>query len=120
MEPMNPDIEFLWDMHEAAHLIIDFLQGMTYGQYAENRMVQAAVERQLEIMSAAARRITPDFHSTHPDIPWHSIIGLSSILFSGSGEVRPERIWLATRNSIPPLVTLLDTLIPSLKDDITR
>jgi len=117
MDPQERNAANLWDMREAARSIIDFLQIMTYGQFSENRMVQAAVERQLEIIGEAARRISSDFHADHPEIPWRSIIGLRNILIHEYGEVRSDRIWLITRTGIPQLIVMLDPLIPPIDDE---
>ncbi len=79
-------------------------------------MIQSAVERQLEIIGEAARRITPEFQHSHPEIPWRGIIGLRNILAHEYGEVRLDRVWQIASTRIPELVELLDRLIPPLDE----
>jgi uncharacterized protein with HEPN domain len=66
----------------------------------------------LEIIGEAARRVTPQFQQDHPEIPWHSIIGLRNILAHEYGDVQVDRVWLIATTSIPQLVELLQPLIP--------
>ena len=44
------DPAYLWDMLDAAHLIQEFVRGITFSNYISNKMIQSAVERQLEIL----------------------------------------------------------------------
>jgi uncharacterized protein with HEPN domain len=114
MDPQERNIAYLWDMREAAQLISDFLKGATYSHFITDKMMQSAIERQLEIIGEAARRITPEYQQAHPEIPWHGIIGLRNILTHEYGEVKLDRVWLVASTSIPELLTILDALIPPI------
>ena len=68
--------------------------------YARNRQLQYAVERALEIIGEAARRVSDSIAGAHPEIPWPQIIGQRNVLAHEYGEIKHERIWLvATRTS---------------------
>ena len=69
------DVSLLWDMHEAACRIRQFVAGKTFSEYSQDEILQAAVERKLEIIGEAARGISKDFQQDHPDIPWRGIVG---------------------------------------------
>jgi len=104
----------MWDMREAARLATQFLQGATYSRFESDRMMQSAVERQLEIIGEAARRVSVEFQQVHPEIPWRSMIGMRNILIHDYGEVKLDRLWLIASQSIPELVILLGPLIPPI------
>ena len=104
MDPQARNFAYLWDMREAARLIANFLQGATYTHFMSDKMMQSAVERQLEIIGEAARRITPEYQQAHPDIPWRGMIGLRNILTHDYGEVKHDRVWLIASTSITELV----------------
>jgi len=55
------DESSLWDMLDAALAIRDFVQGETPHDYLADRMLRGAVERHLEIIGEAARRVSDDF-----------------------------------------------------------
>lgn len=69
MDPQERNLIYLWDMLAAARLVAKFLLGATYSQFASDEIMQSAVERQLEIIGEAARRITLEFQQAHPEIP---------------------------------------------------
>ena len=116
MDPEERNFAYLWDMRKAAQLIANFLQGITYATFSSDEMRQSAIERQLEIIGEAARRITPKFQQAHPEIPWRGIIGLRNILIHEYGEVKLDRVWLIASQRIPDLVGILDSLIPPIDD----
>jgi uncharacterized protein with HEPN domain len=60
--------------------IRDFTSGVRYDQYLKDRKLQLAVERSMEIIGEAARRVSQPFRETHPEIPWQSIIPLRNVL----------------------------------------
>ncbi len=116
MRPDDRDVAYLWDMHKAAKVILEFTEGLHYNQYEANYMLQSAVERQLEIIGEAARRVSEGFFQQHPEIPWRQIIGMRNILIHEYGEVRADRVWLVVQNDIGKLIDQLDELIPPLDD----
>ncbi|MGB9004571.1 MAG: HepT-like ribonuclease domain-containing protein [Candidatus Aminicenantales bacterium] len=103
----------LWDMLDAARAILDFIQEKNAEDYFRDRMLRGAVERHLEIIGEAARRVSEPFQARHPEISWRRIIGLRNILAHEYGEIKHERIWDLVVQEIPELVRLLKVLVPS-------
>jgi predicted nucleotidyltransferase len=62
------DASFLWDMLTAARAVASFVAGRTFEQYERDLLLRSAVERQIEIIGEAARRITRAFRDQHPEI----------------------------------------------------
>ena len=46
----DKDAGYLWDMLDSARTIRNFLSGVSITQYMQNRQLQLAVERALEII----------------------------------------------------------------------
>jgi uncharacterized protein with HEPN domain len=107
------DPAYLWDMLSAARQIASFVQGISFTKYSRNKLIQSAVERQLEIIGEAARRVSPEYQEDHPEIPWRPIIGLRNILAHEYGEIKADRIWLIAKNDVPGMAKVLETLVPS-------
>ncbi len=116
MRPENRDAAYIWDMLEAAVSVTEFVKDLTSEQFLQNRMVQAAVERQVEILGEAARRVSDPFKTAHPEIPWRRIVGMRNVLAHEYGEIIQSRMWALTVDQIPELIVQLEPLItPSPK-----
>ena len=48
---------FLWDAHAAAEAILEFVDGKSYSDYAGDRLLRSAVERQFEIIGEALNQL---------------------------------------------------------------
>ncbi len=60
---------YLWDMLDSARTISNFVSGVSFCQYMQDRQLQLAVERAIEIIGEAARRVSKVFQDAHSDIP---------------------------------------------------
>jgi uncharacterized protein with HEPN domain len=115
MPPSERELAYLWDMLEAARQIQSFIHGITFSRYESNQLVQSAVERQLEILGEAARRISPGFQEEHPEIPWRQVIGLRNVLAHEYGEIKAERLWRIASVDVVDLIGKLEPLIPPME-----
>ena len=94
-------------MLDAARSVREFTSGVT-----QDRKLQLAVERALEIIGEAARLVSPTFKTNHVEIPWKEIIGQRNVLAHEYGAINQERIWLVASRRIPELIRLLEPLLP--------
>ena len=106
------DAALIWDMLDAARAVDQFAKEKTFDDYLSDRMLRSAVERQIEILGEAARRVSDTFQSAHPEIPWRIIIAQRHVLAHEYGEIKHERIWRVVIQHLPRLATQLSPLIP--------
>jgi len=118
MPPKKEDFAYLWDMLDYSKSIIQFISGKSFEEYSNNRMLRAAVERNLEIIGESARNISEHFKSSHPEIPWRQIIAQRNVLIHEYGEIKNERIWKVATLNIPELVARIEPLIPPNPDNM--
>lgn len=116
MPATNRDAASIWDMVQAIHLVQEFTSNLTYDTYLDSVLTQSAVERQLEILGEAARRLSDEFRQAHPEIEWHRIIGLRNILIHRYDEIRQQTIWAVVDSQLEPLLTQLKSLLPTPPD----
>lgn len=110
MRPEPADLARLWDMLDAARVIMQFTQGRGFAEFLEDRMLRSAVERNLEIIGEAARSVAVEFRDRHPEIPWRAIIALRNVLAHEYGELRYERIWTICAEQIAVLIRQLEDI----------
>ena len=113
MSAPKDDRGYLWDMLTAAKAVIDFTQGRTLEQYESDLLLRSAVERQIEIVGEAARKVSKDFQAAHPEIPWRPIQAQRHVLAHDYGEIKHDRIWRVAETHLPELIALLEPLVPS-------
>ena len=80
MKPEVRDLAYLWDMREAAHDVMEFIDGVKYARFCTNKMLRYAAERRTEVIGEAAWHVSKTFKEKHPEIPWRQIIGQRNIL----------------------------------------
>jgi uncharacterized protein with HEPN domain len=88
------------------------IKGRTPQQYAEDEDLRLLVERRLEIIGEAARRVSEAFRSAHPEIPWRKIIAQRNVLAHEYGEIQDDVVWQVITVSIPELIKTLEPLVP--------
>jgi uncharacterized protein with HEPN domain len=76
------------------------------------------VERQLEILGEAARRMSEAFRREHPEIPWSSIIGQRNVIAHQYDDIDLEQLWSVVTSGIFILISQLEPLIPPLPPEI--
>jgi len=116
MRPEQRDPACLWDMLEAGKDVVRYLGDLSLAQFLadEKDMTRLAIERKLEILGEAARRISESFQQAHPEIPWTDIIGLRNVISHQYDKVDYEEIFRIVRQRVPDLIALLEPLVPSL------
>ncbi len=112
MRPDERDAGYIWDMLDSARTLRGFISGVTFYNYTQDKKLQLAVERALEIIGEAARRVSETYRQAYPEIPWQSIIAQRNVLAHEYGEIKQELIWKVATNRIPELSALLEQLIP--------
>jgi len=112
MPPETRDPAHLWDMLDAARSIQEFTHDAAFEDYARSKMMRSAVERQLEILGEAARRVSQAFKDEHPEVPWRQVVGLRNVLAHEYGDIRDERVWQIVSGDLPTLINHLKPLVP--------
>jgi uncharacterized protein with HEPN domain len=67
--------------------------GLGFERFVADRRVRQLVERNLEIISEASRRIPDRLKATEPEVPWQEIAGIGNVLRHDYGAVRPDILW---------------------------
>jgi uncharacterized protein with HEPN domain len=106
------DPAYLWDMLEAAQTLRELVAGLTVATYLADRKTQLAVERAIEILGEAARRVSPAVQQAHPEIPWTGIIAQRNVIAHEYGEIKQERLWVVATVHVADLIPKLRLLVP--------
>ncbi len=89
---------------------------MTYEEFEKNLVVNHAVQRALEIISEASRRIPPEIKLTQPSIRWASIAGIGNVLRHDCNEISNEIIWKVVQQELPLLKRAIEAMATALSE----
>ncbi len=106
------DAAALFDMLEAAEAARRHVAGKSREDYEREEMLRDAVERKIEIIGEAARRISKEFREHHPEIPWRLIMATRHILAHDYDEVDNDIVWRILTDHLVALMEQLRPLLP--------
>ena len=110
---MSRDLDDATDILTAARLAHSYIEGISYAEFMANTMRQDAIIRELLIMGEAAKRLSPDFKTQHPSIPWRQMAGMRDILVHAYHHVDVDEVWRVVTAELEPLIALIEPLIPA-------
>ncbi len=97
------DTVFLRHILDAINLIGGYLKGKSYEEFKNNRMLQDAVIREIEIIGEATNNLSAEFRNRYPGIPWRQIAGMRDKLIHGYFGVDLDAVWDTATKDIPAL-----------------
>jgi uncharacterized protein with HEPN domain len=114
MQREERDAAHLWDMLQAARSVLRFTKVLSLQEFMADgaETTRLAVERKLEILGEAARRISPAFREQHPEIPWKETVGLRNVISHEYDKVNYKEIYRIVRERVPELVDRIVPLVP--------
>lgn len=110
MRPEARDAAHLWDMREFARQAHALVRRISYARLQKDAMRKLALERALELLGEAARRVSPAFQAAHPEIDWRAIVGQRNVIAHAYGEINHRRLFDAARGRVPGLIAALERL----------
>jgi len=105
---MPSDETALLHIRDNIHAAWFFTEGMSFEAFKASRLHLYAATRALEIISEAARRLSPSFREQHADIPWRQIMGIGNVLRHDYDDVVESMIWQTVQNHLAPLLAAIE------------
>ena len=109
---MQRDEGYLLDILIAARRAMGFVEGITWTQFQASDLHQNAVMH-LEVIGQAARLVSQELRTAHPEIPWEQMIGMRNRLIHEYFRVSLTILWDTVQNDLPELVAKIEPLVPS-------
>ena len=110
---MTRDDVTLWDMARAARLASDFVGRVAdVGELEDDLLVQSAVIYQPLVIGEAAKRLSNDVRTSHPDVPWSEMARMRDRLIHGYDDVDLGLVWETATVDVPELLVQIEPLLP--------
>lgn len=89
--------DYLADILNAMIEIDEFISGMTFDAFEEDRKTINAVIRSLEVLGEATKHIPTSLRNKHPEIPWSKMAGMRDVLIHDYMGVDLMTVWKVAR-----------------------
>jgi uncharacterized protein with HEPN domain len=113
----NDDKNLIRILHiaDAISLINEFVAGVNFTNFNENKLIQSAVIRQFEIIGEASRNIDDEFKLQHPDLSWRILGDFRNFLIHEYFRIDNAEIWATIEHDLPQLKEQIEHLINFLR-----
>ena len=111
-------IAYLEHIAQAIQRINHYTSDITEVTFLDNKMIQDAVIRNIEIIGEAARNIqrhAPEFATQHSDIPWEVIYAMRNRVAHGYFKVDLDIVWKTTQHDLPALAADIARLLQEVR-----
>lgn len=113
---MSKDKAYLIDISESMRIVVSHMGDATFDAFIADVAKMDAVNRRLEIVGEATKRLTPALRSQHTDIPWQKMAGMRDRPIHGYDKLELDKVYDAVTKVIPPLIAKIDAIIQILPD----
>lgn len=111
---MRNDKIFIEHILISISAIESFIQNIDKKHFLQNRMMQGAIIREIEIIGEAAKNISKETRNKNRHIPWKQIAGMRDKLIHHYFGIDLNIVWNTVRDAIPPLKEAMQELVKKL------
>jgi uncharacterized protein with HEPN domain len=100
-------------MLDAVRLARQFVQGKSGADYDDDQPLRLALVHLLQTIGEAARRVSSEFRTRHPEIPWPAVVGMRHRVVHDYLSVDLDLVWDVVQGDLPQLIAALEPLATS-------
>lgn len=103
---------YLWDIADSCRAIMGYVQGATFSDYEQSRMLRRAIERELSIVGEAVSQSTRHFPELEQFLgPVRRIVGFRNRIVHEYAEIDSEIVWAIVQKEVPRLLKQSEALL---------
>ncbi|RJO65997.1 MAG: DUF86 domain-containing protein [Myxococcales bacterium] len=111
----HDDRTSLRQMLDHAAEAVEMSRGRTPRELDQDRQLNLALVRLMEVVGEAAARVSPETRKEHPSIPWPRVVALRNRLIHGYDEVDFDVLWKILREDMPQLIVELQRILDATR-----
>jgi uncharacterized protein with HEPN domain len=104
-------------MYEYAAEAVALLGDQTAEQVEQDRVLQLALVRLVEVVGEAASQVPAEFRDLHPNLPWREASSMRNLLIHGYDIIRIDILVNTIRDDLSPLARQLKAILGSDVED---
>jgi uncharacterized protein with HEPN domain len=111
---------YLEHIREAIAIVERRVSGKTLADLASDDVLRDAIERRIEVISEASRRLPENMKARHPEVPWHNVAGIGNVLRHEYYSINIDIIWRIATQDLRPLAAAVDALLAEVMRDWSK
>ena len=112
---MKDDIVLLKHILDEIVYLKEKSYSLTYDQLCNNRDIEHAITRSIEIIGEASKNVSSDICKKYPEIPWKNMAGMRERIIHGYFSINYDIVFDVIMNKIPELEPLIRKIISDLE-----
>ena len=111
------DLVFAGHMLDTSRKVVTKVEGKSREEFDSDENLRMALVHLIQILGEAARRVSPTFQQSHPEIPWKPIIGMRHRVVHDYLNVDFDIVWSVAKSDLPPLIADLEKFVPPVETE---
>lgn len=95
---------YLSDILDSGGAIQEFVKGLSFEEFCNDRKTYSAVIREFEIIGEAVGKLTDELQREYPDVEWQDIKDFRNLLIHEYFGVDLEIVWKIIQDDLPVLM----------------
>jgi len=116
--PFRDDPRHLRDIIESIDLIDDFVDTLDFEAYRNDIKTKSAVERQIQILTEAAKRLGEESRPRYLGVDWRSWCDMGNVIRHACHRVNDEIVWNTIKTDLPELRRSADKALHSIEPQL--
>ena len=105
------------DILESGSAILDFVKGLSFEVFCDDRKTYSAVIREFEIIGEAVGKLPESFRERRPDVEWQDIKDFRNLLSHEYFGVDLEIVWKIIEDDLPALMDAVREIVGTERDE---
>ena len=101
------------DILDSGSAIIEFVNGLSFEQFCNDRKTYSAVIREFEIIGEAVGKLPEALKGRRPDVEWQDIRDFRNLLTHEYFGVDLEIVWKIIEDDLPVLMEAIKEIMPT-------
>jgi uncharacterized protein with HEPN domain len=104
------------DILETIDRVQNKVAGKTLAEFRGDWELRFIIERAIEIISEATRRLPDNMKATRPEIPWRSVAGIGNVLRREYHTISDKVIWDVVQDDLPALKAAIEAIAAAIEE----